>query len=240
MIRLNKYLSICGVTSRRGADAMVADRRVSVNDKVVEKPGLVVNEEVDRVKVDGLEVSPVTEQMYVLLNKPAGVMSTLHDPFKRKTVVQLLKKLKHRVYPIGRLDFDTEGVLLLTNDGDLAYRLAHPKYEIPKVYEARVKGKFTREDGLLIQYGIKLDDGAIGKANVHILGYGANSTRIRLILTEGRKREVKQLCKKVGHPVEQLVRVDFAGITAKGLTPGQWRLLSQFEVNRLRKLVGTE
>ena len=240
MIRLNKYLSLCGVTSRRGGDAMVTARRVTVNDKIIDKPGLVINEEVDRVKVDGLAVAPVTEQMYILLNKPAGVMSTLHDPFRRKTVVQLLKKLKHRVYPIGRLDFDTEGVLLLTNDGDLAYRLAHPKYEIPKVYEARVKGRFSREDGLLIQHGIKLDDGAIGKANVHILGYSANSTRIRLILTEGRKREVKQLCKKVGHPVEHLVRVDFAGLTAKGLTPGQWRLLSPLEVNRLRRMVGVE
>ena len=238
MIRLNKYLSICGVTSRRGADAMVTERRVSVNDKIIDKPGLVINEEVDRVKVDGLDVAPVDEQVYVLLNKPTGVMSTLHDPFRRKTVVQLLKKLNHRVYPIGRLDFDTEGVLLLTNDGDLAYRLAHPKYEITRVYEARVKGRFSREDGIAIQQGMKLDDGAIGKANVHILGYGANSTRIRLILTEGRKREVKQLCKLVGHPVEHLVRVDFAGMTAKGLGPGQWRLLSPLEVNRLKRMVG--
>ena len=240
MIRLNKYLSICGVTSRRGADAMVAERRISINDKIVEKPGVMVEEAVDRVTVDGLDVAPVTEQVYVLLNKPPSVMSTLHDPFKRKTVVQLLKKLQHRVYPIGRLDYDTEGVLLLTNDGDLAYKLAHPKFEVPKVYEARVKGKFTREDGLLVQHGIKLDDGGIGRAMVHILGYGADSTRLRLILTEGRKREVKQLCKKVGHAVEHLVRVEFAGITTKGLTPGQWRLLSTAEVSRLRTLVGME
>lgn len=240
MIRLNKYLSTCGVTSRRGGDGMIEARRVSVNDKIVEKPGLVIDEATDVVKVDGLEVSPVTELVYVLLNKPASVMSTLVDPFRRKTVVQLLKKLKHRVYPIGRLDYDTEGVLLLTNDGDLAFRLAHPKFEVTKVYEARVKGKFDREAGVQIQQGIKLDDGGIGKAIVHILSYGANSTRLRLILTEGRKREVKQLCKKVGHPVEQLTRVEFAGITAKGVGTGQWRLLTNSEISRLRKLVGLE
>ena len=240
MIRLNKYLSLCGVTSRRGGDGMIEARRVSVNDKIVEKPGLVIEEATDKVKVDGLEVAPVTEQVYVLLNKPSNVMSTLVDPFRRKTVVQLLKKLKHRVYPIGRLDYDTVGVLLLTNDGDLAYRLAHPKFEVAKVYEAKVKGKFTREAGLRIQQGIKLDDGGTGQAIVHILGYGANSTRLRLILTEGRKREVKQLCKKVGHAVEQLTRVEFAGITAKGLGEGQWRLLTNSEISRLKKLVGLE
>ena len=219
---------------------MIEARRVSVNDKIVEKPGLVIEEATDKVKVDGLEVAPVTEQVYVLLNKPSNVMSTLVDPFRRKTVVQLLKKLKHRVYPIGRLDYDTVGVLLLTNDGDLAYRLAHPKFEVAKVYEAKVKGKFSREAGLRIQQGIKLDDGGTGQAIVHILGYGANSTRLRLILTEGRKREVKQLCKKVGHPVEQLTRVEFAGITAKGLGEGQWRLLTNSEISRLKKLVGLE
>jgi pseudouridine synthase len=219
---------------------MIEARRVSVNDKIVEKPGVVIDEAVDKVKVDGLEVAPVSEQVYVLLNKPSGVMSTLVDPFRRKTVVQLLKKLKHRVYPIGRLDYDTEGVLLLTNDGDLAFRLAHPKFEVSKVYEARVKGKFTREDGVTIQHGIKLDDGGTGQAIVHILGYGANSSRLRLILTEGRKREVKQLCKKVGHAVEHLARVEFAGITAKGVLSGQWRLLTETEVGRLRKLVGLE
>ncbi len=240
MIRLNKYLSICGVTSRRGGDGMIEARRVSVNDKIVEKPGVVIDEAIDVVKVDGLPVAPVTELVYVLLNKPSNVMSTLVDPFRRKTVVQLLKKLKHRVYPIGRLDYDTEGVLLLTNDGDLAFRLAHPKFEVTKVYEARVKGKFEKEAGVKIQAGIKLDDGGVGKAIVHILNYGTNSTRLRLILTEGRKREVKQLCKKVGHPVEQLTRVEFAGITAKGLGMGQWRLLTNSEVSRLRKLVGLE
>ncbi|PWB72254.1 pseudouridine synthase, partial [candidate division GN15 bacterium] len=129
MIRINKYLSLCGVTSRRGAEALIAEGRVTVNESKLTKTGVIVDETTDIVKVDGVIVAPVEVSVYVLLNKPASVMTTLHDPFKRKTILHFLRKLPHRVYPVGRLDFDTEGVLLLTNDGDLAFRLAHPRYQ---------------------------------------------------------------------------------------------------------------
>lgn len=236
MIRISKYLSMCGVTSRRGAEAMVSAGRVTVNNETLQKVGTVIDESQDVVKVDGNEVRPVTEKVYILLNKPKMVMTTLFDPFKRRTVRFYLKRLRHRVYPVGRLDYDTEGVLLLTNDGDLAYRLAHPKYQIPRVYEALVTGHFKVEASDAIARGIKLDDGATGRAQVSVLGFVRNSTRLRLILTEGRKREVKQLCKKVGHPVKQLRRAEFAGITARNLKPGQWRYLSDKEVGRLQRL----
>lgn len=237
-IRINKYLSMCGVTSRRGAETLVADGRVTINDETVTKVGSVVNLETDTVKVDGSEVRPVEEAVYVLLNKPKMVMTTLHDPFKRRTVAQLLDSLVHRVYPVGRLDYDTSGVLLLTNDGDLAFRLSHPKYEVEKVYEALVRGRFEFESKQKIEAGIKLEDGAIGNAKVDILGYRRAETKLRLVLKEGRKREVKQLCKSVGHPVQSLRRVEFAGLTAKGLNPGSWRILKHGEIVALKKLVG--
>jgi 23S rRNA pseudouridine2605 synthase len=237
LVRINKFLSLCGVTSRRGAEALIEEGLVTVNDLTVEKVGTIIDEAKDIVKVEGVEVQPVKEKVYVLLNKPPNVMTTLSDPFKRKTVINFLKKLPHRVYPVGRLDYDTEGVLLLTNDGDLAFRLAHPKYEVAKIYEALVEGEFSREDCDKIAAGIKLEDGAIGKARVDILAFLRNVTRIRLTLMEGRKREVKQLCKAVGHPVERLRRVEFAGITARNLKPGDWRYLFPNEVSRLMNMV---
>jgi len=238
LIRINKYLSLCGVTSRRGAEALIEQRRVVLNDVAIVKPGIVIDEASDVVKVDGVVVTPVEEKVYVVLNKPTNVMTTLHDPFKRRTVRHYLKGLKHRVYPVGRLDCDAEGVLILTNDGDLAYRLAHPKFGVQKVYEAKVRGAFKQSDAQTISNGIKLDDGYVGRADVNVLKFLPRLTRIRLVLTEGRKREVKQLCKNVGHPVEELVRIQFASITLKNLRRGQWRFLTDREVSRLKQLVG--
>ncbi len=238
MIRINKYLSVCGVTSRRGAEALIAEGRVKVNGAVLAAVGAVVDETKDVVLVDGVEAKPVETLVYVVFNKPPNVMTTLKDPFRRKTVLSYLKKLASRVYPVGRLDYDTEGVLILTNDGELAYRLAHPKFQIPKIYEARVKGQFKPEDAARIASGLELSDGAVGKAQVDILGFVKTSTRIRLTLTEGRKHEVKQLCKLVGHAVEQLRRVEFAGIRASGLAIGEWRHLTPTELSRLRKAAG--
>ena len=165
-------------------------------------------------------------------------MTTLRDPFERKTITHYLGQLPIRVYPVGRLDYDTEGVLLLTNDGDLAYRLAHPKFQVEKVYEARVEGEFTKEAAYKIEAGIELEDGAIGHGKVRILSFQGNVSKIRLVLTEGRKREVKQLCKAVGHPVIQLRRKRFATITRVGLKLGKWRYLSDEEVSELKELVG--
>ena len=238
MIRLNKYLSLCGVTSRRGAEVLMAEGRVAVNDTVIEKMGTIVDETCDIVKVDDVVVTPVERQIYVVLNKPSGVMTTLRDPFDRKTITHYLGQLPIRVYPVGRLDYDTEGVLLLTNDGDLAYRLAHPKFQVEKVYEARVEGEFTKEAAHKIETGIELEDGAIGHGKVRILSYQGNVSNIRLVLTEGRKREVKQLCKAVGHTVIQLRRKRFATITRVGLKLGKWRYLSDEEVSELKELVG--
>lgn len=238
LIRINKYLSQCGVTSRRGAEALITEQRVTINGDTVTALGTMVNADTDVVRVDGEVVEPVDELVYVALNKPRMTITTLHDPFKRRTVLYYLKNLERRVYPVGRLDFDAEGLLLLTNDGDLAYRLAHPKYEVAKVYEVVVNGEFSSEAGKRIAKGIELDDGAVGRAEAAVLHHKGDQTKVRLILTEGRKHEVKQLCRKVGHPVRRLRRVEFAGIPLKGLKPGQWRNLTDGEITRLKKAVG--
>jgi 23S rRNA pseudouridine2605 synthase len=229
---------MCGVTSRRGAESLIAESRVTVNDQTVTQLGVVIDPTADIVKVDGAPVGLVGKKVYVVLNKTKMTMTTLHDPFKRRTILHYLKRLEHRVYPVGRLDYDAEGLLILTNDGDLAYRLAHPKYQVPKIYEAQVKGEFTNEAAALVRKGIKLDDGAIGHAEVSILGFVSGMTRIRLVLKEGRKHEVKQLCKNVGHPVKQLRRVEYAGLSLKNLRPGQWRHLTSREIDQLRAMVG--
>ncbi len=237
MIRINKYLSICGVTSRRGAEKLIEQQLVTINDHAAQL-GEMVDESSDVVKVNGAQVEPVSQHVYIVLNKPGQVMTTLHDPFKRRTVRHLVKKVRQRVYPIGRLDYDTEGVLLLTNDGELAYRLTHPKYEILRLYEARVKGRFVQADADRIASGIKLEDGAIGRAQVRTIHQSKESSRVRLVLTEGRKREVKQLCKAVGHPVLKLKRLEFAAITTTGLAIGKWRELTVAEVKNLKSMVG--
>ncbi|HDL02063.1 MAG TPA: rRNA pseudouridine synthase, partial [candidate division Zixibacteria bacterium] len=143
IVRINKYLSLCGVTSRRGADNLISEKRVTINDITVEQLGQSVDMENDIVKVDGTIVEVVEQKVYVLFNKPQNVMTTLHDPFRRKTVLDFLKDLPVRVYPVGRLDYDTEGVLLLTNDEDMAYQLTHPKFQIEKIYDVKVAGHFT-------------------------------------------------------------------------------------------------
>jgi pseudouridine synthase len=240
LIRISKFISLCGVTSRRGAEILIKNASVTVNDNVPDKLGMIIDPEVDVVKVDGTIIKPVETKLYILLNKPKKAMTTLHDPFKRRTIAHFIKNLKHRVYPVGRLDYDTEGVLLLTNDGELAYRLAHPRYGVKKIYEAVVAGEFKREQSMQISRGVKLEDGKIGRAKVDILGYRKNATAIRLTLVEGRKREVRQLCKGVGHPVKSLKRVEFGDISAKGVKPGSWRKLTEGELNHLREIVGLE
>ncbi len=238
MIRINKYLSQCGVTSRRGADQLIAKGKVTVNDTTIEGPGLIIDEEKDTIKVNGTIVTLVKEKYYILLNKPANVLTTLHDPFRRKTVMHFTRKVPSRVYPVGRLDYDTDGALVLTNDGDLAYRLAHPKYGIKKRYHAIVKGMFTKEAAQKIADGIKLTDGHIGRAEAKLLMSTGHTSRVELTLTEGHKREVKQLLKSVGYPLKTLRRVEYAGLRLAGLRAGRWRYINHREIRHLMDLEG--
>ena len=240
MIRINKFLSQCGVASRRNADLLLVQGRVAINGQVVGTPGLMVNEETDQVLLDGQVIHPVDQKEYIVLNKPAGYLTSLSDPHHRKTVVTLLGGVGRRVYPVGRLDLDTEGTLLLTNDGELAHRLTHPKYGVTRVYHARVTGAVDDQKLALFAKGIRLPDGNIGKADAVRLESGDRFTDLKLEFKEGRKREVRHLCRAVGHPVLRLVRISFAGITCDDLGLGQWRRLNSQEIGRLRELVSLD
>ena len=219
MIRINKYLSQCGVASRRAAEALIDAGRVAINGEKLDRQGAQVDEEHDVVTLDGKVVSPVDSKVYVLLNKPRQVVTTLDDPFRRKTVRHLLTALRDRVYPVGRLDYDTEGLLILTNDGELAHRLAHPRFQVKKVYDATVKGEFPQSAADRIAAGLEIEPGVIGRAQVEILEVSEIRSRLRLTLTEGRKREVRLLCQAVRHQVLTLKRIEYGGITDTELLP---------------------
>jgi 23S rRNA pseudouridine2605 synthase len=226
-MRLNAYLARAGVASRRGADELIKAGRVRVNGEAGRLNTFVAAN--DTVELDG---EPVSAQRvaYVLLNKPAGTVTTARDPQGRPTVVDLVG-IPERVVPVGRLDVDTTGALLLTNDGPLAHRLAHPRYGVEKTYEVEIDGE--PDDAVLrrLATGIELEDGRTAPARVRSLG----ASRIELTIHEGRNRQVKRMCEAVGHPVRRLHRAAYAGLTLEGLEPGQWRELEPSEVERLSR-----
>ncbi|HZD88367.1 MAG TPA: pseudouridine synthase [Gaiellaceae bacterium] len=226
-MRLNAYLARAGVASRRRADDLIKAGRVTVNGE----PGRLdtVVRAHDRVALDGEEVArqPLA---YVLLHKPAGVVTTARDPQGRPTVVELVPH-EPRVVPVGRLDADTTGALLLTNDGQLAHRLAHPRYGVEKTYVAEVEGDPDENALRRLREGVELEDGRTAPAGARRLGAG----RVELALHEGRKHQVKRMLAAVGHPVARLHRSAYAGLTLEGLEPGAWRELEPSEVRRLRR-----
>jgi 23S rRNA pseudouridine2605 synthase len=225
-VRLNAYLARAGVASRRGADELIKAGRVTVNGEPGQLNTFVQSR--DRVEVDGERVA-LQRLAYVLLHKPAGVVTTARDPQGRPTVVGLVPA-EPRIVPVGRLDADTTGALLLTNDGPLAHRLAHPRYGVEKVYEAEVEGEPDDEALDALRNGIELDDGATAPARVRRLG----PNTIELALHEGRNRQVRRMLEAVGHPVARLHRSAYAGLTLEGLEPGRWRELEPSEVDALR------
>jgi 23S rRNA pseudouridine2605 synthase len=226
-MRLNAYLARAGVASRRRADELIKAGRVTVNGELGQLNSVVGAH--DRVELDGEEVAR-QRLAYVLLHKPAGVVTTARDPQGRPTVVGLVPS-EPRVVPVGRLDADTTGALLLTNDGQLAHRLAHPRYGVEKTYVADVEGD-PGEDALRrLGDGLELDDGVTAPARARRLGTG----RVELVLHEGRKHQVKRMLAAVGHPVTRLHRSAYAGLTLEGLDPGAWRELTPAEVERLRE-----
>jgi len=236
-VRLNKFLALAGVASRREADRWIQEGRISVNNQVVEELGLRVDEDKDVVRVDGRKIQVKTQPVYILLNKPAGYLVTLKDPFRRPTVRTLLPASLGRVFPVGRLDLATEGLLVLTNDGELAFRLSHPRFGVKKVYLAKIKGEPDKEALRRLERGVHLERAKTAPAKVVLLAPGQKSSWLRLELQEGRKREVREMCRAVGHPVLELRRVEFAGLGLGNLKPGQWRHLEPGEIRRLKSLV---
>jgi 23S rRNA pseudouridine2605 synthase len=225
-VRLNAYLARAGVASRRKADDLIKAGRVLVNGEPGQLNTFV--EATDRVEVDGREVAK-QKLAHLLLYKPAGIVTTASDPHGRPTVVQLVPN-EPRIVPVGRLDADTTGALLLTNDGPLAHRLAHPRYGVEKVYEIELDGELDDDALRMLAEGVELDDGRTAPARARRLG----RNRIELVLHEGRNRQVKRMLEAVGHRVTHLHRSAYAGLTLGGLEPGAWRELEPSEVERLR------
>jgi 23S rRNA pseudouridine2605 synthase len=230
-VRLAKYLAHAGVASRRAAEQIVAAGRVRVDGEVVTDPARDVGERSD-VRVDGRRVrAGAPERLVLAVHKPAGVVSTAKDPQGRRTVVDLVGA-RERLYPVGRLDADTTGLILLTNDGDLAHRLTHPSFEVPRTYRARVRHPPVREPALrALREGIELDDGRTAPAKVRRLA----ADRLELTIHEGRKRQIRRMCEAVGHPVVALERVAFGPLRLGELEAGGHRRLTPAEVERLRQ-----
>ena len=239
-MRIQKFLSLAGVASRRHAEEMIAAGRVKVSGRVVTEMGTLVVPGKSRVEVDNKPVFYSEERNYILFHKPAECITTLDDPEHRTTVIDLLPKGLPRVFPVGRLDWDTEGLLLLTNDGDLAYRLTHPGAKVPRVYRAKVRGEL--KDGSLefkkLQNGIELDDGFAKPDRVSIINFTGNNTWIEIELHIGRNRIVRRLCEAIGYPVMKLRRIAFGNLTLDGLTLGAFRDLTPEEVTSLYEQVG--
>lgn len=227
--RVQKVLARAGLGSRRTCDELVAAGRVRVNG-VVAEPGTRVDPDHDRIEVDGVVVGVRPDLVHYLLNKPAGVVTTASDPQRRPTVVELVPT-EPRVFPVGRLDADTEGLLLLTNDGDLAQQVAHPSHGVDKEYLAEVEGRPSRGTVRTLREGVLLDDGMTAPAKVALAGDNA----LRITIHEGRNRQVRRMCSAVGHPVRRLVRVRIGPLSDRRLAPGEWRPLTQKELRALER-----
>ena len=241
-MRLNRFLARCGIASRRQSDELIQRGVVRVNGEIVAEPGRVIAVAVDRVEYQGRPVELPRLYEYVLLHKPAGYLVTRRDPYNRPTVYDLLGDLHPGTVPVGRLDMDTTGLLLLTDDGNLAYRLLHPRFVVDKRYEA-VVGDDPQEENLdRLRRGIDLDDGQTAPAEVQVIERWGNGwkkkARLALCIHEGRKRQVKRMLRAVGYPVQQLARVEFAGLRLEGLAEGGHRSLKAEEVRDLKAKVG--
>ena len=238
--RLQKILSEAGITSRRKAEKLILQGRVSVNGRVVSELGTKAVLGKDEICLDGKAIKAETEKVVVALFKPRNCVTTLHDPQGRPTVAELVKSISLRVYPVGRLDFDAEGLLLMTNDGELAHRLQHPRYKVPKTYLVKIRGHPLEEALAQLQQGISLEDGITAPAELHVLEDDHKATWLSLTLREGRNHQVKRMCAAVGCPVLKLRRTQIGPIDLGNLRPGSSRRLNAREVRALRQAVGLE
>lgn len=236
--RLQKFLSRAGVASRRAAEEMILAGRVSVNGTVVVALGEKVDPATDAVAVDGRAVRVPEERVYLLLNKPVGVVTTLQDPQGRPTVAQFVPDDGPRLFPVGRLDLGTSGLLLLTSDGELAHMLMHPRFHVPKTYRAEVDGIPDEADLDRLRAGIELDDGRTAPAEASLERAGTDSAVVLLTLREGRKRQVRRMLSAVGHPVRTLTRIGYGPIVIGDMAEGETRTLSAAEVAALREAAG--
>lgn len=237
-MRINKYIALCGVASRRKAEELILAGRIKVNDNVVTELSYQVDEENDIVKVDDKIIKEENKLVYILLNKPEGYITTVKDQFDRESVLDLVTDIKERVYPIGRLDYETSGLLLLTNDGDLTYKLTHPKHEVDKTYVARVKGKLTPDEIKMFKSGLKIEDYVTAPAKLKVIRYDEKSdvSLLEIKIHEGKNRQVRKMCKAINHPVLRLKRTAMGKIRIGECELGKYRHLTEDEVKYLKSI----
>ena len=247
MERLNRFLARSGVASRRGADELIAAGSVLVNGERPPPSGVLVDPDKDTVTIDGRIVKPRTRHRYLMLNKPVGVITTAKDEAARTTVLDAVGEEGlggHRLFPVGRLDADTSGLLVLTDDGELAFRLTHPRYKVAKEYIAVVAGSPSASDLESMRTGVQLEDGKTLPAEVEVIGFdpavGTGRTEVRVVIREGRHRQVRRMLQAVGHKVQSLRRIGFGPLKLGRLKVGDWRVLGEGEIEALHRAVGME
>lgn len=236
MMRLQKYLALSGVASRRASEKLIAEGHVAVNGHVVTEMGVQVDETADKITVDGALIHLEEEKHYLAYYKPVGEVTTVSDPECRATVMDKFRDYPVRLYPVGRLDFDSEGLLLLTNDGDMMNSLLHPSHEVDKTYLAKVSNRVEEESLRRLRAGVQLDGRLTSPAHVRVVRYEAFDTVLLVTIHEGRYRQVRRMFEAVGHQVVQLKRVGFGPIQLGDLPRGQWRQLTPNEIRKLKEL----
>jgi 23S rRNA pseudouridine2605 synthase len=232
-VRLQRVLAAAGLGSRRACEELIEEGRVEVDGAVVTKQGMRVDPDRAVIKVDGMRIASAPDRVYLALNKPRGVLSTMHDDRGRPALSDYVPERKARLFHVGRLDADTEGLLLLTNDGELAHRLAHPSYGVTKTYLAEITGPVARDVGKRLRVGIELEDGLVQADSFRLVDTVGNRVMVEVVLHEGRKHIVRRMLAEVGHPVARLVRTDFGPVSLGSLKPGKQRKLSQQEIGAL-------
>lgn len=232
--RLHKYMAQCGVASRRKCEEIVFSGRVKVNGEIINNI-VMIDDENDIVELDGKVIRLEEKKVYIIINKPTDIITSVKDQFQRKTVIDLID-IKERVFPVGRLDYDTSGILLLTNDGDVAYKMSHPSHEIDKVYEAEVLGHFSEKEIYSFKNGLQIEDYVTSPSEINIISEKKDVSLVEITIHEGRNRQVRKMCEKVGHPVLRLKRIKFGKLELGDLKPGEWRYLMDKEVEYLKSM----
>nr|WP_026894071.1 pseudouridine synthase [Clostridiisalibacter paucivorans] len=235
-MRLQKYMAKCGVASRRKSENIILEGRVKVNGKTITELGIKVDPDKDVVILDNKIIRMEKNNVYIIINKPEGYVTTVSDQFNRPTVIDLIRSIDERIYPVGRLDYDTSGLLILTNDGNLTYKLTHPKHEINKEYIAKIKGIPNNKSLNEFRNGLKIEDYVTSKANIEIIETYRQNSQVKIIIHEGKNRQVRKMCGKIGHPVIKLKRVAIGDLNIDKMKTGEWRFLTSKEVEYLKNL----
>ncbi len=233
-MRLNKYIAQSGIASRRKADALTLNGNVRINGQVVRELGTQVQPD-DTVEVNGVVIEPTEKKVYVLLNKPVGFVTTMKDEYDRPIVSDLITDINERLFPVGRLDYNTSGLLIMTNDGDMAYKLTHPKHEVTKTYRAKVNGYISDTALAKLRRGVDIGGFVTSRARVEVVKQNERTTVIELEIHEGKNRQVRRMCKAVGYPVMELERIAIGDIKLGHMRPGHYRKLTREEVLKLTK-----